>query len=226
MKKINLILFLVLISFFGFSQTRNNVIMYTGNGSMVLMNVQEKKASTIGSVYLNEKWNPGVIDLYSETSVRNYPFKLDLRSFDIDINTENGIKVIQADDIKSFEWFNDGEREKFINTKELAGCNKDGFFKLIHQGKLSLFKYYELTIISSSYNVALDAGNQNNRYDTKGVYYVSNNGKFSKIKLRKRNFQKLFADKAEAINSFAKKNHLKYNNEEDLALIFEHYNSL
>ncbi len=228
MKKIISTITLVLITYFAFSQSqRDNVIMYTGNGSMIFMKAQnKKKTGTIGSVYMNENWNPGIIRLYSDAEVKNYPFKVDLRSSDIDLKTLDGIKVLELKDIKGFEWVNLGKRESFINCKEIPNCTMKGFFKVIYIGKVSLVEKYRLNIIPSNYNMALDVGNQDNLYDIKKDYYIIEGDKFTKIKPNRWSLLKAFGDKAEQVKKYARKNGLGYRHANDLKHIFEYYNSI
>ncbi len=229
MKRIIVSLLLVFVSYTVFSQNRSqvqDVIMYTGNGSMTLMQAPKKEKKTVGSMYLNDRWRPGVISLYGDVSVKNYPFKIDLRSFNVDINTESEVKVLMFNRVKSFEWFNNGVREKFISSKEIQGKAPKGFFKIIHEGDFSLYKYYKLNVISSNYNMALDVGTQNNRYDIDEFYFVCHNEQLKKIKLNKRNILKLFKNKENEIKEYVKENNLRYKDEIDMGLIFDYYNSL
>lgn len=208
-------------------ETKGTVMSYSGDGSMVFIQVPEKKVETEGSVYLEDSWNAGVINLYSETSIKNYPFKVNVKTNDIEIKTEDDVRVLPSSEVKFFIWRSQsGGKEIYMNTQEFEGATHSGFYKVLSHGDVSLLRRTKLLLMHSNYNAAVDAGRESQKYVKEYDYFVHVGGSTKQIKANRRSMLKFFDDKAEKVKQFAKQNRLKFNNENDLAKIFDFYNSI
>ncbi|MEA2041639.1 MAG: hypothetical protein U9N85_03705 [Bacteroidota bacterium] len=229
MKTIFSTLILTMAYWVGFAQTNphSQVITHTGNGNMILMETETKAPETKGSYFLEEDWNSGIITLYSESEIKNYPFKYNMKYNQFELKTLEDIKVLPTQDVQSFIWINNsGRKQYFINCSEFAESTEKGFYQIISKGTVSLVKYTNIELLSPNYNAAMDAGSKASRYTKENDYYVQIGKTFKKIKPRKRKILRIFNDKSETVEQFAKQNNLRYRDEDDLAKIFNYYNSI
>lgn len=225
----HLLSLLVLTVFFAiaYSQVPTGQIMSFSDDGLTYVNLNKKTAPTEGSYFIHDSWNAGIITLYSGAKIKNYPFKYNMQRNQIEIKTLDDIKVLPVSDAKEFVWITkSGKREYFLNCYEFDGNAKTGFYKVISQGNASLLKYTNVLLMEANYNAAMDAGSQSKRYTRKEDYFVHMGTSFKKVRTRKNTILEIFEDKSESVENFAKQNRLKYKNEEDLAKIFDYYNSI
>jgi hypothetical protein len=186
----------------------------------------------IGDGYLSLKWNPGSLSLYgTEKLVEGYPLRLDLLKNELELRTKSGIKVIDSKKINSFVWMDSLTKipEYFVNAKDYKseeGIPFIGFFRIIVDGRMPLFKLTEAYIKKSNYNAALDVGSRDDKIIKKDHFYYAIDGVAYDVPGSKKKFVTIFKEKKPEIEKFIRVNELVLNNQAHLARIFEYYNSL
>lgn len=226
MRKLIILLFII-CSIQLSAQNQNDAIIVFNGGTSRIMNIQSKPPETKSSVYYNDNWYIGTIKLFSGEEIKDYPLKYDMKMNQIDIKVNETVKVVSIGAVEEIEWVKtNGQVESLINLSNLDNVNIHGLFTVISEGKLSLYKKVELELLESNYNIAVDAGNEDNTYLKKNRYYIYSDNKIHSIKIRKNKILKKFKEKAEQVEEYAEANNLKFNDDNDLKLIFEYYNNL
>ncbi len=103
--------------------------------------------------------------------------------------------------------------------------NKYSLFKVIHEGdNVSFLKHTGVNLQKdvSSYSTAT----QTDVFIQHTAYYVIKDGKFDRVKMRKRNVLRLFDENRKAVDTYAKENKLDFKDDEHLALMFKYAESL
>ncbi|MCF6184691.1 MAG: hypothetical protein L3J56_08745 [Bacteroidales bacterium] len=230
MKKLSFLsLFLLIFIFNGISQIPNDpTYTYTGNGGITISTIQSKPKNIKGSVYYNNKWKIGTLELFSKQKIKDYPIRYDMKYHRIEIKTKDNVKIIPVSDVKKITYIdNNGNSEVCINCSVYKNSeNKFGFYKIIYQGKISLLKKTNLQLKESNYNPTFDIGEKSKEYIKTDKYYIYTNGKISPVKKKKRQILKTFNNKAEKVEIFAKRNELSFKKDYDLSKIFNYYNNL
>jgi len=230
MKKIILIS-LLFISATCFAQSNSTANVTYSGGGINISNMSSKPKETKGSVYFNENWRMGKITLNSGEVIETYPIKYDLKTQRLEIKNDIDIKILDIELVKKLEWLNEfSQKEIYVNCSEfkdlLTEKEAQGFYEVIAKGKITLLKKTNLILQPSNYNEALNVGCKEDTYIKEDKYYVKSDNKIEKINPKRKSVLKLFVDKAEQVDLFAKENNLEFKDENQLGKIFEYYNSL
>ena len=218
---------LVLISLSSFAQNPNDAVIVISGGSIRTMNIKSKPKETKGSYYYNDKWYTGTIKLFSGEEVQAYPLKYDMKMNQIDIKVNESVKVLSIGAVKEIIWVKPtGRSEVLRNISLYKNIEGYGFVSVLADGKLSLFKKTELSLLGSNYNTAMDVGSQSDKYVKKEKYFIKSGDKIILIKKKKKNILNKFKDKAEEVELYATENNLNFKDDIDLEKIFNYYNSL
>jgi hypothetical protein len=186
----------------------------------------------VGDAYLHGDWKPGSMLLYaSETFLEGYPVRYDMLRDEMEVKSRSGIKVIQGIKIKSFVWVDTlkGAPEYFVNAKDYKsddGVPLNGFFQIMADGKLPLFKQTKATIQKANYVVQFDVGSRDDKIVKDDKFYYASDGKVFAVPGSRKKLLPLFGDQREKIEQFIRINSLNLKTEHHLQKIFEYYNSL
>ncbi len=223
-----LALLISIATFFTLSaQNPNDALVSFSGGVVSIKNMPEKTINVKGSVYQYDEWSLGNLLMKSGETLKAYPLKYDLKYSRYEIKDNETVKVLSLMDVKEASWMlPNGNAEHYINSSEFEHIGYHGMFKVITTGKLTLLKSTSLRIEESYYNPALDVGSNERKYVKKSTYYVMTNGKLTPIKTTRKSILKQFGDQSDTVNKWVKENTLKYNNDTDLAKIFNYYHSL
>jgi hypothetical protein len=130
--------------------------------------------------------------------------------------------------VKSFLWQKDsvGTANYFVNAKEYLkdGAPLTGFFEVLADGPMPLFKKTEIVIQKANYVKEFDTGSRDDKILKKEHYYYSNNHLVAEVPKRK--IISLFGDRMAEMDRFIQTNELNPKNETDLQRIFREYNTL
>lgn len=109
-------------------------------------------------------------------------------------------------------------------TNGVDDLNKRSFFEVIHEGDVTFLKNTGVALQKdvSSYSNAV----QQDVYMKYTAYYAVVDGKFKRIKMRKKNILKLFGDNKKAVDKYAKENKLDFKNDNHLVEIFNFASTL
>jgi hypothetical protein len=191
------------------------------------MPIARPASNIVGDINFNEEWRRTTATLYAEDKkIEGYFAKYNIYAYELDFNTQNGVKALRGDRIKTFT-LNDTLSRTFVNAKDFEKGNVPlvGFLEVLVAGQSSLYKFHYLLIKNPDYNPALNAGSRDTRIYKKFDFYAANSNKLTEIKSKKK-LLSFFGDNAKVIDQFIKANYLSMSDEKDIIKIFTFSNSL
>ena len=185
----------------------------------------------IGDTYLYPQWKRSAILLYDGNKLlEGFPIRYDIKADDLDVKSKNGVKVLAGKNVKSFIWVDSllAEPTYFINAKEykLNGVPLSGFFEVLVDGKAPLFKKMLVTVKKADYNVQLSIGSRDDKILKNPEYYYSTGDEVIESPSSNKKLLPMFGDMKSEMGRFIDENDLSAKNEDDLIMIFKHYNTL
>ena len=225
MNKIFSVIFFItsIVSTYG-QQYRNPVV---DNGMVYSLN--NRVATTLGSVYLNDEWKQAKITLKNdEGKFLEVPVKLDLKTNVFEISLDNNVKVLEGSKVSYFQWFNPNalRDERYLNCDRytLDGAKASGFCKVLSDSGLMLVERAFVEVIKANYNVQLNVGSQDDRIEKKEkLYLISKN---QMIPYEKRTFFEILGDKADVVKRYVKENKLNIAKADGIKRAVDYYNSI
>ena len=194
-------------------------------GLVVPINNYSPKSEDQGEDYISDRWNQGSIVLLTGDTIRNYPLKYNLLTRNVEVKTEQMVKVVPIDDVRQFYWLDNGQRLTFINGSgyTMGGTPIVGSYQVLAEGALNLFKKYHLTVQKANYRPELDVGFTENRLIKEVKYFVATGKNLYELKNGKKVFDH-FRQHRPTMKRFAKREGLNPKREDDLIAIVQHYN--
>jgi len=182
---------------------------------------------TSGDIFLTPHFQQSTFTLYKSGQVKESLYaKFDIKTNNFDVMTQQGIRVLSGDMVKSVVWIDslakvphflfNGKDFKFNSRPPLAG-----FLELLSQGSMPLMKKVDLEFIPANFNPALNVGSKDHKYIKKIVYYYIEKGEIKK--LPKKHIPSIFGSKQTELEEFGKSLQLK--KESELIKLFDYYNS-
>jgi hypothetical protein len=215
------------------SSTLEKIFDYTGldNGE-ILYGIPLPEGKVIGDTYLDTHWKNSNIMLYEkEQLIEGYPARYDIYLDELEVKGRNGVKVLAGAKVKSFVWADSSTRtpEYYINGKGFK--NEDdvpftGFFQVLSEGSIPLLKKTFIDIKKADYNIQFNVGSPDDKILKKDKFYALKENKLINVPASRKKILTLFNDNTRVVEVFIKENNLTTSNEEDLKLIFEHYNAI
>lgn len=185
----------------------------------------------LGDVYLHPDYRITTFQLYSNDKlVEGFPSRFDIRSNEFDLITQQGIRALRGDQVKSIVWVDSISKQPqyMVNGKEFlneANIPYTGFFQIITEGNMMLLKKTELQVKDPDFHPALNVGSRDVRINKKSFLYYTD-GKQALLWPGKKQGLKLFTSKADEINKFIKVNELDLGKEGHVSALINYYNSL
>ena len=198
----------------------------------MLYGIPLPEGKIIGDTYLDIHWNNASILLYeSEKLIEGFPIRYDIMANEVEVKTKKGIRILQGIKIKSFVWVDSVTKapDYFVNAKDFkdeSNVPYSGFFQVLSEGSLPLFKKTEIDIKKADYNIQFNVGSQDDKILKKNEFYTLKDNQVVELPSSKKKIVALFGDKSEAMEVFIKENDLSITKGDQLKIIFEHYNSL
>ena len=127
----------------------------------MLYGIPLPEGKVIGDTYLDVQWKAASILLYDKNKlIEGFPVRYDIHLNELEIKAKNGVKVLKGDKVKSFVWMDSLTNSPvyFVNAKEFQ--NEDnvtlsGFFQVLTDGALPLFKKTRVSFKKADYNIQL-----------------------------------------------------------------------
>ena len=198
----------------------------------MLYGIPLPEGKIIGDTYLDIHWKNSSILLYeSEKLIEGFPIRYDIMTDEVEVKSKKGIKVLKGIKIKSFVWVDSVTKaaDYFVNAKDFkdeSNVPYSGFFQVLTEGSLPLFKKTEIDIKKADYNIQFNVGSQDDKILKKSEFYTLKDKQVVELPSSKKKIIALFGDKSEAMEVFIKENDLSITKGDQLKIIFEHYNSL
>ena len=198
----------------------------------MLYGIPLPEGKIIGDTYLDIHWKNSSILLYeSEKLIEGFPIRYDIMTDEVEVKSKKGIKILKGTKIKSFVWVDSVTKapDYFVNAKDFKGESNvpySGFFQVLTDGSLPLFKKTEIDIKKADYNIQFNVGSQDDKILKKSEFYTLKDEQVLELPSSKKKLIALFGDRSEAMEVFIKENDLSTTKPEQLKIIFEHYNAL
>ena len=195
----------------------------------MLFGIPLPPGEVIGNTYLDLKWNKSRIMFYeNEKIIEGLPVKYNIKEELLEIKTKYGVKVLEAARVKSFMWADSllTLEHYFINGKEYKqnGSPLSGFLEVLSEGSIPLLKRTAIIQKDPNYIAALDVGSTDTKLIKKETFYFAKGTDLKKIGTKKSLLQ-AFGEHSTAVEQYIKENKLDLDRQNDLAKIFEFYNS-
>ena len=196
-------------------------------GLVVPINNYLSKNEEQGEDYITGRWNPGSIVLLSGDTIQNYPLKYNLLTRNVEVKTKQMVKVVPIGDVQQFYWLDNGQRLTFINGSgyTVGSTPMVGYYQVLGEGSLNLFKKYHLTVQKANYRPELDVGSTENRLIKTVKYFVATGKAIRELKNTKKIYDH-FKQHRSTVKKFAKNERLNPKREEDLIRIVQYYNEV
>jgi len=198
----------------------------------ILYGIPLPEGKVIGDTYYDTNWRNCTILLYENGKlIEGYQARYDIQSDELEVKAKNGIKVLKGNKVKSFVWADSITRVPayFVNAKDFKTEDNvalTGFFQVLTDGSFPLLKKTAIDIKKANYNIQFNVGSTDDKILKKNKFYAINKTQVIELPSSKKKLLPLFAGDAETMEKFIKQNDLTTNKEEDLKVIFDHYNSL
>lgn len=189
-------------------------------------------AALVGDSYLSENWMLSSVMLYQdEKLLEGYLTRYDISEDMIQFKTKNGVKVLNGASVKSLVWIDtlSKVRSYLINAKEYTdetNTQLSGFFEVLSDGSLPLFKKTIISIKKANYMVQFDVGSRDDVIQKLENYFYEQEGNVFKVPSSKKKVIKLFNVKEAEIKNFIDSNSLNISQEHHLKAVFDKYNLL
>jgi len=227
-KKIFYVVVLILCFNFTFGQNGvgNDFLFQETNGGLKVPNLPVKKGVTQGSYYLVDEWRNGNITLTTDQIIENYPIKVNIKDKNIEIKTDDDIKLLELSSVSSVEWSNNGNTETFINAATSLNNTDLGFAQIFYDGNVKLFSKPTLVLLPANYNAALASGTNNDKYTIEQKLFIFKNENLISVRNSKSSIIKALSDKETEIKSYIKENNINCKETVDLVKVIKYYNEL
>ena len=198
----------------------------------MLYGIPLPEGKTIGDTYLDTHWKNSSILLYeNEKLIQGFPIHYDIMTDQVEVKSNKGIKVLKGIKIKSFVWVDSITKapDYFVNAKDFKGESNvpySGFFQVLTEGSLPLFKKTKIDIKKADYNIQFNVGSQDDKILKKSEFYTLKDKQVIELPSSKKKIIALFGDKSEVMEEFIKENDLSITKSDQLKIVFERYNSL
>ncbi len=189
-------------------------------------------AALVGDTYLSENWTRSSVLLYrDEKLLEGYLTRYDISEDMIQFKTKNGVKVLNGSNVKSLVWMDTVTkvRRYLINAKEFKdedGTPFTGFFEVLSDGNIPLFKKTFIYVKKANYVVQFDVGSRDDVIQKLENYFYASGEVAIKIPSGKKKVIQLFKGKEAAMKEFIQSNSLDISKEHHLKAAFEKYNFL
>jgi hypothetical protein len=205
-------------------------VNYTVSPGYLLYGIPVSSGEIVGNAYLNDTWKKAILKLAGQDKEFNIQeCKINLYSNQIEINFKNSIKAIDGSKVEKFILGDlDTSAQGFYknaNTYKVDGAPQVGFLEVLVDGSTPLVKKTVVIIKRPDYNIQLNVGNKNTRIIKEEVLYFAKGDELINIKtIKNKKFPLIFGNAASVMSKFIEDNSLRLSTEEDLTLIFKHYN--
>lgn len=212
------------------TNTLDGIINNGVGGGEILYGIPLEPGKVIGDAYLDTEWNVGSIQLYkNDIVVKPLNLRYDVYANEIDVQLGNEVKVLPGDRVKIFHWTKAGASpDYFVNAHDykMNGVPLSGFFKVVSDGKLTLFMHPVVVIKKADYNMQLSTGSHDDKIIKKVKLFILQGENVVEAPSSKKKILPFFGDKADQVSTYIKRHALVCNKEEDMKKIFDYYNFL
>jgi hypothetical protein len=198
-------------------------------GVQYLYTIPEKSGQVVGDVYLTNDWKKTLLQVYkTDKVIGTYSCKLNLYTKQIEIKDGANVKFIDNDKIRSLAIAEGDTKKYLVSGKDylLDQAPLTDFLEVLVDGSLPLFQRTTLVVVRPNYNQALNIGSKDTKLVKKESLFLAKEKTLIPVKGIKKNYEKIFENKADEVRKFVRRKSIKLSKKEDLITLFEFYNSL
>ena len=186
-----------------------------------------------GEEHIDSKWNNCSFLLFEpEKLIEGYLARYDILANTLVVKSKNGIKLIEANKIKSIVWLDSLTHAPryFINAKEYKeeSVKLTGVLEVVVDGQMPLFAQSYLAEKDIGFFASLfslfEKGEREKKYEVKKFFYTGNGNALSKI-TSKKDLLLSFGDFYWEMEEYIQKNKLDISIQMGLQKVFEYYNT-
>ena len=183
-----------------------------------------KMSDIQGTPYLNEKFSPGKIITLDGATYEGIPLRYNAYSDDLEFQKgEDTYDIDPKTIVKRAEF---GGTVFCCMKYDFFGKIQNGLFEILSEGKTILLVKYTIKFLEKEKLQAF-ADQKPARFEApQKEYYITFDSITAKLISNKKNLLELFGNQKDEMESFISKNKLSVRNEDALAKIVAHYNSL
>ncbi|RYE27278.1 MAG: hypothetical protein EOP45_01785 [Sphingobacteriaceae bacterium] len=183
-----------------------------------------------GSPYLNDNWSKGIVKLNNgETYKDNLYLKYNLLNDELYFKGKNDETLAFVNGVKEFT-INTNDKDGTLQEthykngfKNIPGYTDNTNFEVLAEGTVTLIKKVSVFISETKeFNSAVT----NKKFEQNSKYFILIGTTGKQIKNDKNSVLKILPDKQSEVESYIKKNNLKFKTDEDLSQTVKYYNSL
>lgn len=196
----------------------NKYISDAGNRTLTENNIS-------GSPYLNDEFVNGSIYTVQKLQYNDIPLRYNIYNDDLEFKTpEDVVQALSTPEIVERAVF--GNTQMVYSPYLLAGKNRNGFFVVLEEGKLSLYAKPGIIYREATAAAAYKEAEPPKFVKKSDEYYLRFGTKQAEIIGNKKELIAAFPDNQDKIKSFISKNKIKTNKPESLKELVKYYNSL
>lgn len=178
----------------------------------------------VGSPFLSDEWMNGNITLYNGRVINDLPMRYNVYLKEMHYQADNNVYILGSPDSVLFITLND-KRFMYLPFEEKKKETQKDYFEVVSGDVAQLLLRHTVNMLKSNYNIALNAGEKNDRLEHKSIYYLRKDNSNVLIDKKGESVYRLLADKSKELRDFASKNRISFTNEADLKKLVEYYNS-
>ena len=213
--QLTIIIFFISISFcFGQAAVFDGTNISTISGIFTTSSVVSEKhyeKKLLGSYYLTDDWALATIKLLGDTIIlEGIPIKVDIMHNVIELEIDDEIKILPSYKTKSFVL--KGDTREFVSRSYINLYGPTGFYDLLYDGYIKLYRYYTTKILESNYNDALGTGRRDDELIQEKTYYLTGKDNLMKLEQRKSKLIEQLSDYS-GLEKFIKSNRIDVKSE-------------
>lgn len=180
-----------------------------------------------GTPYLNADWLQGHLMLSDGNQSQPLMMRLNTYDQEVEFVRDEQVLVIPPSSLDGLVIYNEWGDITFRNgyQNEEHEITEDYLLRVLHEDRTKLLIEH-VTILQEDMASYGTASQQDEYIDNSNYFFVSADGSWEEIRLRKRDILNQLDSHRSQIEEFVKQNNLDYSEEQEVARILEHYDSL
>ena len=204
------------------------------NPNSLIMTIDNRYEGLVGTPYFLPNWSNGQIVLTGGKQYTNVPIKFDAhRQALILLRPQQGNDsiIVNRATVLGFQLDNGNGQSyvfrRYAGLKSSDATVADGYFLVLHEGKITLLKRVAKTIQGADYKGGYANGNRYDAYQDANTYYLLKPDQtLTKMKLSEKSLLDALGDQKDALKAFVKQENLKFKTESDAVSLLKKYDSL
>ncbi len=197
----------------------------TLKGGDIIYQIQSGDTPQVmGNPYLDQRWSISSLSLYeNERQIDGNWTRFNIVNYEFEIRTESGVGVLPASRVKNVVLIDSVTKKPraYVNFREIPDPSKKvkkGFYEVLVDGNLKLFKQIDIEVLLPTYNAALNVGSKDYKMIRKEKFLYFD----KEISVVKRKTLESIGNSAK---SFMKSQETDIEKEEDLIKLFNFINA-